>query len=197
MARRKIIISSKTTVKLGQDLIDILKDAKLKQVRVVIQEQLDLELSRMFKFISSQMLGGSNFAILKPYLPQPWKTYSKEYAKQKNKVAGHLRWFSLTDKLATQLAGVSERRLRAQMGKAKITISRDRTVLTARMAPHLRLSLNNMEDQFASSGLISKKSLIKLKGRSKNYRALIGPVFEYFMRNRLPQQLRKTIRGLQ
>jgi hypothetical protein len=199
MARLKIKIRSNSfKQEVGTQLHDLLKDKLLKDVRLLLQTELDKEIGKIFIFISNQILKGYNFKSIQKYLPKPWEAYSEKYARRKKSdpLVGHLRWFNLSKELGLEFGGVSERVLINALGSSKISISRNKSIITAKIAPNVKLQDNFLENELANLDLLSEEAVFKLNGRSQSYRSMVGPVFDYFMRDRLPKVVRRVVKGV-
>lgn len=194
MVRKRLVLTSTSTVDVGKEMIDVLRTRVLRNVRRVLGLEIDREMTKLFRFLSSQMQGGSNFSILNPYLPRRWTKYTKDYSKKKTAQVGHLRWFNLTGELASELRGVSETRFLRGIGQTRVSITRDRSRIQARIAPKLVLRRNDLETDLYGRGLLSRSSWVKLLGKKNRYRALMGPAFQYFIQQRIPAVLRRVLR---
>lgn len=173
-------------------------------LRRTIQQAADQTMNRVFRFIQSQMVGGENFQFSQftSQIPQPgWAPYSRSYRYAKRSKTGHLRWFLLTGKLASEMGSYSPDQVLREIGSTRIRLSKDRSgmvkTITASVAPNVRITSRRMEAQF---GFISRLSRYKLANPAspggKAYRSLIGPAFLYFARFRIPLAIRSALRGV-
>lgn len=204
MARKTVILTSTSRVDIGTLLLEAMQTELLRNVRTRVLKAVDKEMTHLFRFVSSQTMGQSNFATLRPYIPRSgWKDYHPDYAKRKKKMAKHLRWFSYGfdkngnpagDTLSRDFDGVSESEALRALGNSTLVISRDKKNMTIKLAPKVRWRIYNMEMQLQN--LLKSETITKLQSTKKTYRPMLGPVFLYFRAVRIPRAVRVALRNL-
>lgn len=190
------------------DLKDIFDKALLRsfhsEIRRLVGKAIDKEMHHLFRYISSQAMGDSNFSQIAHGW---WAPYTEEYKEKKDYLTGHQRWFSfgydkptylgtpIKDTLSREFANVSLDKSIQGLGSTRVTIARDLTHIDLRLAPNIRWRLDYLEEQLLEVGLISQQTHDKLVGRSvEKYRPMVGYVFAYFRQARIPRVVRQTLK---
>lgn len=165
-----------------------------KLVRRRVGKEVDKTMGQAFRFAASQMQGGSNFSF-GPLRRETgyWKPYNSKYATTKKSHVGHLRWFSLTGELAKEFQAITVAEVNAMLGSTRVRVSRDKKTFTITPVPNVRITKFDFEKELHAAGVLNDESLVKLENRVKSYRPMIGPVFIYFMRQRIPAAIRRAL----
>ena len=161
-------------------------------IRRVVGREVDRTMHAAFQYMANQMRGGTNFqaAAFTKYLPYPWKPLNKRYTQEK----GNKKFFYKTGDLASELRGITLNEAVAHLGATRVSIARNGKRIDVEIVPDARIVKVGFEQQL--SGMLDEATLDKLENRRDNYRALFGPVFEYFARERVPTAIRKAIGGI-
>lgn len=161
-------------------------------IRRVVGREVDRVMASVFQYMANQMRAGTNFqaAGFKKYLPYAWKPLDKRYVAEK----GNRKFFLNTGELQAEFRGITANEFTAHLGATRVSIARSGKRIDVEIVPDARIVKIGFEQQL--SGMLSDETLDKLENRRDNYRALVGPAFEYFARERVPPAIRKAIEGI-
>lgn len=192
----RIVVTRNSAAEISKTLMKIVQKKFALKLDKVIQRAADREIGKFMRFIASQTVSNDNFKVLQPYLPagKPWRDYAPSYQVRKQKEKGFQNWFYFDGGLYQDFQEDTPTAVIAAVGKTQVLQITPQGLIRIRVAPNLKLSLNNMEDQLYLTDLIDESTLRKLKNRKNRYRALIGPVLYYFLDQRVTQAIVADLR---
>jgi hypothetical protein len=180
---------------------DIFARRTLEAVRGRVNKAVDREMGNIFKNLAVSIYSGSEFPDIRPAYTGNWRSYSTKYKARKLRKVGHLLWFKYEARtpkrsgepwLSQELYAISPASVLGRIGYTSTNVSKDKKKIIITVAPKVRVRKSGMERDF--SALFSERALRKLQNRRRAYRALVGPVFDFVLTERIPQLVSRSLR---
>lgn len=195
------------TQDIEDQLVKIFKTVARKHVAAKLRQKLrtniNYAISNSFKqivlLLMKQPSNASNAPrILQPYIKTPWNSYNISrnhyviaYRRKKRREKGHTRSFIYDEHLIAAFNSISRADVLEVTGTTKTTLSKDHRLITLSMLEETGPPTDYYEEAFEE--LLDEEMMRKLKNRINRYRSLVGPYFAYFLDQRVPAIIRKSL----
>lgn len=203
----RIDITQNIEAQLNKALVAIATKKTVKRIQDKVGKDVDKEISRVFRYMAVMLLAQRLNASaapkeIKPYVPIPWESYNipanpyvQKYRKRKKRLLGHTQSFVYKQELVEDFQSINTNQVLDAAGRTRISVTKNKKFVTLNLLPDTNFSRTRYEDNFTEV-FNDEKTWRKLKNRRNRYRSLVGPYFAYFLDQKLPDIIRKSLRSL-